>query len=75
MEVYSSPDARPYGPPDGSPDTIARTNTMTRAKVRSQKKITVLFGNFSQMADPHPPLLGTPYSKKKNYRLFCILDP
>ena len=24
---------------------------------------------------PHPPLLGTPYSKKKNYRLFCILGP
>ena len=36
------------------------------AEVRCQKKITVLFGNFSQMADPppHPPLLGTPYSKK-----------
>ena len=35
-------------------------------KVRSHKKITGLFGNFSQMADPppHPPLLGTPYSKK-----------
>ena len=35
-------------------------------KVRTQKKITVLFGNFSQVADPppHPPLLGTPYSKK-----------
>ena len=37
------------------------------------KKITGLFGNFSQMADP-PPFLGTPYSKK-NYRLFCILGP
>ena len=33
------------------------------SKVRTQKKITVLFGNFSQVADP--PLLGTPYSKKK----------
>ena len=42
-------------------------------KGRSQNKITGLFGNFSQMADP-PPLLGTPYSKK-NYRLFCILGP
>ena len=36
------------------------------AKVRTHREITVLFGNFSQMADPpHPPLLGTPYSKKK----------
>ena len=34
-------------------------------KVRSQKQITGLFGNFSQVADPPPPLLGTPYSKKK----------
>ena len=32
-------------------------------KVRTHTEITVLFGNFSQMADP--PLLGTPYSKKK----------
>ena len=48
----------------------------TDCKVRTLKKITVLFGNFSQLADPppHPPLLGTPYSKKI-YRLFCILDP
>ena len=37
------------------------------------KKITGLFGNF--FADPPPPLLGTPYSKKKKLRLFSIVDP
>ena len=43
--------------------------------VRSQKKITGLFGNFFQMADPPPiPPFGNPLFKKKN-RLFCILDP
>ena len=45
-------------------------------KVRSQKKITGLFGNFSQMADPPPiPPFWEPLIQKKNYRLFCILDP
>ena len=37
-------------------------------KVRSQEKNTTLFGNFSQTSDPSPqppPLLGTPYPKKK----------
>ena len=47
----------------------------TNAEVRTQKKITVLFGNFSQMADPPPPPFGNPLFKKKFYRLFCILDP
>ena len=43
------------------------TSQRWQTQVRSQKKITVLFGNFSQNAGPppHPPLLGTPYSKKK----------
>ena len=45
------------------------------ALVRTQKKITGLFGNFSQMADPPPPPFGNPLFKKKFYRLFCILDP
>ena len=46
-------------------------------KVRTKKKITVLFGNFSQVADPplpHPPFWET-LIRKKNYRLFCILGP
>ena len=36
-----------------------------QTKGRLHKKITGLFGNFSQMAGPppHPPLLGTPRSK------------
>ena len=34
------------------------------AKVRSHKKKTILFWNFSHTSDPpHPPLLGTPYPK------------
>ena len=37
------------------------------------KKITVLFGNFSQVADPPP--FGNPLFEEKKYRLFCILGP
>ena len=48
-----------------------KLNTLN--KVRTQKKITVLFGNFSQVADPPP--FGNPLFEKKNYRLFCILGP
>ena len=33
------------------------------AKVRCETKKTILFGNFSQTSDPHPPLMGTPYPK------------
>ena len=44
-------------------------------KVRTHTEITVLFGNFSQMADPPSPPFGNPLFKKNNYRLFCILDP
>ena len=37
------------------------------------KKITVLFGNFSKVADPPP--FWEPLIRKKFYRLFCILGP
>ena len=45
--------------------------------VRSQKQITGLFGNFSQVAAPPlpHPLFWEPLIRKKNYRLFCILGP
>ena len=54
-----------------------KTNEDMKIKVRSQKKITVLFGNFSQVADPPSPSppFGNPLFEKKIYRLFCILGP
>ena len=39
------------------------------------KKNYGIIWEFSRSGGPHPPLLGTPYSRKKNYRLFCILGP
>ena len=41
----------------------------------SKKNYGITWEFFPSGGPPHPPLLGTPYSKKKNYRLFCILDP
>ena len=67
--------------PGKTDKTINATRSLIRNsgrvyKVRSQKQITGLFGNFSQMADPPPtPPFGNPLFKKKFYRLFCILDP
>ena len=43
------------------------------AKGSSQKKITGLFGNFSQVADPPTPPFGNPLFEEKNY--YCILGP
>ena len=34
-----------------------------RVRYALKQKKTMLFGNFSQTSDPHPPLLGTPYPK------------
>ena len=60
--------------------SIIRINTIiiTIIIIRDplKKKITGLFGNFSQMADPPPsPTFGNPLFEKKCYRLFCILGP
>ena len=45
--------------------------------VRTHTEITVLFGNFSPKGGPPPPIppFWEPLIQKKNYRLFCILDP
>ena len=40
----------------------------------ASEKNTGLFGDYSQVENPPPPLLGTPRPKKK-YGLFCILGP
>ena len=57
-------------------DQVRYYNTEDGNKVRSQKQITGLFGNFSQVADPpHPPLLGTPYSKKKKLSFILHFRP
>ena len=41
----------------------------------SKKNYGIIWEFFRSGGPPPSPLLGTPYSKKKNYRLFCILGP
>ena len=49
-----------FGAYQRPPDSQFIDKEIKKDKVRSPKKITGLFGNFSQMADTPPPLLGTP---------------